>query len=404
MGASHPKMAAQRAGLDELRFLVEALSGFAACGEDVARLVASVLGTKRERFTQKIDRALGDLRIAVGVQVEAPSAPTLGFLARFHELWAGRGEGAGALGREWLEEMDERRYTDAPGVAVEFDRRLEEIEPEQVPLSLGVLGSALRLDFWYTRAEMAIKLGLEFADEVLDHSAAGDLHLRMTMVKWDQGEQAAAFAQNGLAFARYLEARDKAGEARATVDKGGLLIYRAEFSRAVRVFHAALKLLPAAETRNRASTLEGLAHCYAQLGETTKARDHGELALTLPRSRFSLGKAQWTMAAVEFSAGNHGLTLAWLRKAKETLFPVSPVDAALVSIDIMETFVRSKDLFAAKNEARQMLRYIAPLRARTPLAEAAAHGLALAGARAEGLTVATLLVARKEIQAKPNKG
>ena len=392
--------AAHKGGVDELRFLIEALAGFAACGEAVARLIAKLLGTKRERFTREVYEALEALQTTFGGQafVETQDTPER-FLSRFDDLWSKRGKGVGSLGRVWLEEMDEQRYTDAPGVVMEFDQHLEEIEPELVPLALGVLGSALRLDFWYARAERCIQLGQECADEVLDHSTAGDLHLRMTMVKWDKGEQDEAFAQNGLAFARFLEAGDEVGEARATVDKAGLLLYRGEFARSIKVVAPALDRLP--KNRNKAAALYGLAHCHMQLGNLERANRFLVRVLEMPLSTLYLGKTKWSLGSLRYLEKNYNAAASCLFEARELIRELAPVDSALITIDLCEVFLTAGEIGQAKAEARGMMQFIEPLRARTPLAEAAARGLALAGTRAEGFTVALLEASRRKVRAKP---
>ena len=394
--------AAHKAGIDELQFLVEALAGFAACGEDVARLLAKVLGARRERSTRQVNRALENLHTALGIQMAisvGSEATPERFLSRFDDLWSKRGKGVGSLGRVWLEEMDEQRYTDAPGVVMEFDQHLEEIEPELVPLALGVLGSALRLDFWYARAERCIQLGQECADEVLDHSTAGDLHLRMTMVKWDKGEQDEAFAQNGLAFARFLEAGDEVGEARATVDKAGLLLYRGEFARSIKVVAPALDRLP--KNRNKAAALYGLAHCHMQLGNLERANRFLVRVLEMPLSTLYLGKTKWSLGSLRYLEKNYNAAASCLFEARELIRELAPVDSALITIDLCEVFLTAGEIGQAKAEARGMMQFIEPLRARTPLAEAAARGLALAGTRAEGFTLALLEKSRKKLKAKP---
>jgi hypothetical protein len=48
-----------------------------------------------------------------------------------------------------------------------------------------------------------------------------------------------------------------------------------------------------------------------------------------------------------------------------------------------------------------MLQFVEPLRARTPLAEAAALALVAAGRRGEGLTLLALEAARVQVSVKP---
>jgi hypothetical protein len=107
------------------------------------------------------------------------------------------------------------------------------------------------------------------------------------------------------------------------------------------------------------------------------------------------------MGSLRHLEGKSDEAARYLAEARELIWDIAPVDCALITVDLCEVYMDAGQMVQAKAEARSMMQLIEPLRARTPLAEAAARGLALAGTRAEGLTRVLLEECRKELKAKP---
>jgi len=382
-------------GLRPSEFFATALKADAPCGPEVGKLAAQLIDTATS--SPELEHALELLQAAVTPgdgQVE-------GLQLRFSQRWALRGEVVGERGKVWLEELDELRYTAAPAVIASIDEHLEEIDPDEIPFSLGVLGSAQRMNFDYTRAEGHIKQGLKFADEVLDHLTAGGLHQRLSMVWSDCGDYAGAYSQNCFAIARHQECENSVGVARTMVDRGIIQGHRGCYQWSTSAFHKALERLPESETKNRATALHGLAHNSIAQGDRSVAIRFALKAERIPVDPLNSAKLTWSAGAILATAGQYLDAFPRLRKARQTLEALAPVDAALVTIDICEVFLLSGQPAEAYKEAKKMLAFLEPLRARTVLAEGAAYELAAIGVRGKGLTFAALATARTRINAKP---
>jgi tetratricopeptide (TPR) repeat protein len=185
------------------------------------------------------------------------------------------------------------------------------------------------------------------------------------------------------------------------VGRGIILGLWGRYPWSTEVFQKALERLPGSEIRGRASALIGICQNLVEQGDAHRAIPYAINAEELPVGPLDAGKIAWNSGAIFATVGRYSEALLKLEKAQESIRDIAPVDAALVTIDKCEVLLRAGRPTEANREAEAMLEFIEPLRARTPLAEAAAIELAAAGARGEGLTFAVLSAARTKVKTRP---
>jgi tetratricopeptide (TPR) repeat protein len=351
-------------GIHPAGFFVRALADHAPCGDYVAVLAAELLDTEADDMSSELDiviAALADTLMSAGLSEPRaePTATASGegeLLARIARRWASRGQESGELGREWLRRQDEIRCLDAPSVVDAIDQFLERIDPDEIPFAAGVLGSALRLDFYFDAAEASIRRGLKYADEIMDASEAGRLHQRLSMVFSDRGNFAGALTQNCIAIARYVDGGNSVGIARAQVDRGIFTSHMGYFERSNRAFFQALESLPASEKKNRATSLNGLAHNHAEQGAAERATHFARKCAKISVDPLNSAKLEWSRGAICAKLKNYGEARSHLETALATLQAIAPVDASLVTIDICEVCLLTGQSAEAYREARSLRR------------------------------------------------
>ena len=298
--------------------------------------------------------------------------------------------------REALEEFDELRYSDPSAAIVGILGFLEDLEPELVPVALGVLGSALRLRRDYGVAESVIRRGLEYAEESLDHATAGNLFQRLSMVFWAQLEYREALVENGRAIAKHFDADYEVGLARSYVDRGVIVGSLGHLEWSNKCFKAGLRLLPEGEPRNLATALQGLSHNLLELGDLPQALFYFEATEKVPLDPLNSAKVEWFRGTTLSELGRFEEAIERLSNAIEKLFILSPNNAAVATIDLACTFLKAGEFKKAHRVAGSITRCLGTL-GNHKAAIVAATELANIGLAGKGLTLSFLAHKRRKI-------
>ena len=297
------------------------------------------------------------------------------------------------ISRAELLELDDQRYYDAEQVLEELRRCIVpgQIKLQDLPLALGVAGSALldRLD--YGGAEALIQRGLSLSNP----EDAGDLHQRLSFVWWRHLDFELALTENEKASARHEEVGCNLGVTQAMVDRGIFLGSQGLFPRSSRCFREALKSLPEASDRHRFAALHGLAINLLEVGSLHEALPHLAEAETVRFDPKACAKAQWLHGSVLSRLGRHMEGAEKLRDAVFDLMRISPIEAAMAATDMLRALLLADKPQLACQAAKEMLIFAEKLK-HYRAARAAAIDLAALGARG-GLTLKVVERAKERI-------
>jgi tetratricopeptide (TPR) repeat protein len=295
--------------------------------------------------------------------------------------------------RAWLEEADERRYDDPEGVYAELLAR-PDVPDGDLPLWFGVAGSCLRLMDQLEDAEATLRaaLGLPW----LTNCQAGDLYQRLSLVFWNAGSYEKAMTENAQAVALFVEVDCQIGLGRSLVDRG-LFHYEAEATdRAKWVLQRAIDILPRQEKKHLAAANHGLALCAIRAQNPTEALAYADEARRFQLDDLNRGKLEWLLGVTFSKLGKRRQANEMFISATETLARISPINAALCTIDHCEVLLAWGRGRAAHRVASGMAMFVGALR-NTRQAQAATIELARIGLRGKGLTRALLAEYRARV-------
>jgi hypothetical protein len=298
--------------------------------------------------------------------------------------------------RRWLEELDERRYTNPHGAYENLVAGVDDVPAELAPLWCGVVGSCLRLMGQYDHAIQVLRTGVEHADKALDHFSAGDLHQRLSMVYWNKTEYDQAYLENCAAIARYLEIGDEIRIARCFVHRGTFLYEMGEKDWSFESFQRATRDLPETEQKFLAAAHHGLAIVLRdQDGQL--AAQHLQAAATYTTDPSNQAKLSWAAANALADVGEIKSAESLFCESIETLSKTAPIEAALATIDFAEILLKNARPDDAHRVAAGMHSLIGRLRG-DRIAQGVATKLARIGVTGTGMTRAQLARARARVK------
>lgn len=280
--------------------------------------------------------------------------------------------------REFLEELDVMRYRDPHRAVVLAESALENLlenpqqEPRQLlPWVLARWASGRRRCDDPDGALVALIWSLRWAEEVGNSALKGDIFRRLAYCYCDHfGDYHGALSLTDLAIAELLISGESAGVARSLVSRGCWLYYLDRFQESLSVLFRALEMLPGDDIRHRYSCHEYRALAFRELGQDEEMW-------------FEIDKAKSCDAGPM-----HSVTLVWLEgsiAAEERRFDTarrcflecmrlysrcSPVNAALVSLELIDLYLAHQLPESASEAAHAMFPLIEPLE-RFPVVAAA---------------------------------
>lgn len=262
-----------------------------------------------------------------------------------------------------LRELDQQRR-DSPkeslqGVASSLDRAAV----DQLPMLLGIAGSAWRHMFQLDKARHALNSGLQMAEELRDSSLTADVLQRLGYVVADSGEYANAWRLARRATEIYTQTADFEGIGRSFVDQGIWLFYLDRVEEAIAAQEAALRYLPASAMENRCAAMQNLGLYYRQRGATQRAAEYAEQARALDEALdpFSRARLIWLQGQIEVDQGNLESAERFLGQAATGLMSLHPADAALVTTELVHLQLRRGHPERAYKTAGTMISLVEPL-------------------------------------------
>ncbi|MCP3961605.1 MAG: hypothetical protein GY719_27510 [bacterium] len=287
-----------------------------------------------------------------------------------------------------------------PGLAVRRSKAvLERAEPRWIPRLLAAYGSARRAQARLDQALEALHYALLLAEGHDGRAVCADLLQRLGVAYGYTGDHTL-----GLLFAKeaayeHRMAGDLRGEGRSWVDQGSRYASLDRFDDAVAANQAALRCLPEDEVRHRFSAYHCLASIHLRQGRLRQAAAClGRAEELAPRIGEDLvGGLQTVKATLAAVAGDHARAERAFAAATEVFRKVSPLDAALASVDLARSQVLCGRMDRALGTVKGMAAFLEPLKKNALASEAILQlvRVALAG---QGLTLRLLNRARRALE------
>jgi tetratricopeptide (TPR) repeat protein len=269
------------------------------------------------------------------------------------------------IGDEELEELDGWRDRDPKQGVRKARSALRRAERRQIPRLLAIYGSARRVEARLDNALEALQWALAMAESGdAGASECADILQRLG-VAW-------AFTGNhsmGLLFAReaehqYVLAGDDLGKGRCLVDQGTRYAHLDRPEEGIGCYHAALRCLPSDAADHCFAACQSLAVAYQRQGAQGEAlewlRRAEELAPKVgPRLSALL---LVTKAEILTAQGDHRQAERCYAAAVEIYRPLSPIDAALGSVELVRAQLRGGRVDRARETVEAMRAFLEPLK------------------------------------------
>ena len=272
--------------------------------------------------------------------------------------------------REYLVYLDDLRYdrpSDAELLARTVAHRVLPLvaasREERLELfcgAVGVFASANRLMGELTTASRAVLLGLELARRYGFEDLVAALLHRGSYVLHDYGQYHRALALLEAAQTIYFDADEAVSLGTVLVSRGVMWTELGENTKAVDAYRRALQLLPTSDElpeRWRLSAYHGIAVAQRQAGDTEAAERWLEKTLDRPETQagFIAGKLVWLHGSVLLDKGEYAKAEESLLRALRMLNArESPLDAALISLEVVTAFLMQGKAKKAINLVKQM--------------------------------------------------
>jgi tetratricopeptide (TPR) repeat protein len=296
-----------------------------------------------------------------------------------------------------LVELEKLRFENPSRVIRRAPGVLRRLGKARVPRLLGICASAYRALGRADQAQVILARALRHAETLGDLAAVADLLQRASYLVADSGEYERALALSERATLSHVRTTDLIGIGKTLVDQGIWLDYMGRRQRAIRAYESALeKYLPAGHERadvrrNRFSALMNLGALHLRLGELQRAREYaGAARVESDGVGASLrGKLIWLQASI---AGRQGLldeAEGFLREVVGIYRLISPIDAALASVELVRILFQRGEPREAYATAKSMTVLLQPLEGH-PVAVAALTELLRYALAGRGLTLELL--------------
>lgn len=349
--------------------------------------------------------ALGPADVVDGLRSEAATLerrlkrlPRI--LERVDEEWSGRSKTGKAERRSETEEtaelaeLEKLRFENPNRVIRRAPGVLRRLGKARMPVLLGICASAYRALGRTDQALVTLARALRDAETLGDLATVADLLQRASYLVADGGGYERALALSERATLTYVRTTDLIGIGKTLVDQGIWLDYMGRRQRAIRAYESALeKYLPAGHQRgdvrrNRFSALMNLGALHLRLGELQRARGYADAARAESDGVGASLRAKliWLQASI---AGRQGLldeAEGFLREVVEVSRPISPIEAALASVELVRILFQRGEPREAYATAKTMTVLLQPLEGH-PIAVAALTELLRCALAGRGLTL-----------------
>ena len=355
-------------------------------------LVLEHLGIDPARFVRDLRGTPGGLALEQP-QGEAPEVVRL--------AWERcTGGTPGDMGRGYLEELDRLRYRQPEEAVARATEVVRHVELEQLPLLLGVAGSAYRLwEIQLDAAQHAIQAGIEIARSQDNSPAVGDLLQRLAYVVGDRGQFQEALEIVQQASLIHLVDQNLEAVGKTLVDQGMFLFYLEEYPESIRRNEAALHYLPGESKKNRFSALQTLGLACQKLEDLEQATTFASRAETLLQD-LDLGpwpraKLLWLQAEISTARGHLAEAEKSLQEVVTIFSDIHPGETALATAWLVRVQLMAGRRQDACQTARTMYRLVEPLR-KNPIVSAALADLLRVGEAGLTLELAEQVIAKME--------
>ncbi len=298
--------------------------------------------------------------------VKRPTAPPKDpVVRRAVARWQGPppSESTGMTEERWRE-LDGLRGEDCDLAVRRLKAALKHAEPRWIPRLLAAYGSARRAQARLDPALEALHYALLLAESHDGRAVCADVLQRLGAAYPYTGNHAL-----GLLFAKeaayeHRMAGNVRGEGRSWVDQGLRYFSLGRLDDAVAASTAALSCLPEDESRHRFSAYHCLASIHHRQGQLTQAADFVKHAEELvPKVSEDLAGGLHTIKAkLAITAGDYVRAERAFAAATEAFRKISPLDAALASVDLARTQVLRGRMDRALETVKSMAALLEPLR------------------------------------------
>ncbi len=306
--------------------------------------------------------------------------------------------------RQWVDSIAEARFEDPAGAAATVEATLGDLLAQTSDRNELSLGIPLLAEWASARRRCddpdsflwVLLHCWRWAQATGEHALKGDLLQRLARSCTDHfGDYKGALRLSNWAMVEHTMAQNQAGIGRTLVDRGIWLFYLERYMESIEANRLASEMLPAKEARHRIASLTNQAAGYRLL------ENQEQLELSIQRA-WSLGPKKLERASLHWMEGTLAAETDRF-SAAETAFhescrifeQSSPVNTALVSLELINLYLRQGRTSESLELARHMARLIWPLR-RFPIAEAAVSDLVRKATQSQ-LSESLLLITRRKI-------
>jgi tetratricopeptide (TPR) repeat protein len=295
---------------------------------EASEFFASVFGPADpvDRFRTRAARAVR----------RAKSTPTI--LA--HE--SRRKPGQGREGQADFETLDVLRFDDPVALVRRTKSLIREVADSEVPILLGIHASACRILGKQTEALMVLGRALDLVEEHQDSRLFADLVVRAGYVAAQEGDLNLAFDLAERTTLVFVRLGDVLGIGKSLVDQASLLAGLNRTEEQLRTLKSALKVLPADSEdldvrKYRLACLQNLGYTYHKLDRLEDARRFTAAAHECSEGlgREGFGKLVWLEGTIAMRSGRYSEAERFFEEAVAALRPVSPVSAAVCSLELV---------------------------------------------------------------------
>lgn len=275
----------------------------------------------------------------------------------------------GNLGQAYLDQLSTRTPRQiVDGVLP----RLGQFSPSTISAALSSLGTAWRRLDCISEAAHTLLLAARTALTDIDRAIALQ---KLTYVACSDFDFALASRLARASRELFLQSGLLGKVGQTFVDEGHALFCAKAWPAAKACFRYSLLYLDSDDTNNLMAAHHCIGHISLILGDTKEAiqscRRAERLALKAPMARLK-PKIFWLKANIALKQGERQKAANFLRTAKNLLMELSPIDAALISLDLIETLNSIGKFEEARKVAREMTRLVIPLAQKCKAAEVAA--------------------------------
>lgn len=236
------------------------------------------------------------------------------------------------IGRDRIQQLQDSLPTDPGGTRIAIEQELPRAAPDEVPLLLGLSGSALRLQTDLARAALLLKEAREIARELNLSAIEADLLIRLSYVALENNNlpQAIRFSDHGIVLFARLD--DRIGQGRAFLARGTFQFYRHDYHEALQDFQATIRR--STVFGHLAAAHQGSAFSWIELKNHDEARRAAAQAQKLRPHLPAWKQANLSWLDARLSSGAE--RIEHLQVAQAILCPYRPADCVQVTVELIE--------------------------------------------------------------------